>query len=137
MFLTQYFGYLPTSFSNNLSLTSVNESVATSTISLSELLSKAVALDTVVERQDFLKKYVGSTVSAQGTVIEVSRSGNGFLVDIKINGQTITCPQESNVETEKQLLLLQGKRVQFIGQFPFTEIWGHGLGIDNCILSRI
>ncbi|MBP7770458.1 MAG: hypothetical protein KA066_00930, partial [Candidatus Pacebacteria bacterium] len=89
------------------------------------------------EGLDFLGKYIGATVFAQGTVSQVSRSGaNGFLVDLKVVGQTVTCPQESNDENEKQLPLLKGKKVQIVGKFPFSEIWGHGLGIDDCVLTR-
>lgn len=86
MFLAQYFGVLPYSLGNNLSVTSINETTATSTLPLSDLLSKALTLETVIERQDFLKKYIGSTVSVQGVVTEVSRSGSGFLIDMKVNG---------------------------------------------------
>lgn len=110
---------------------------STSTISLSEILSKAIAFGTVVEKQDFLKKYVGSNVSAEGIVEEVSRSGDGFLVDISIDRQTITCPQDQSDDNEKIIPLLKGKYVQFTGTFPFTQIYGHGLGIDNCVLKRL
>lgn len=114
------------------------QSIATSTVSLAEILNKALTLDTVVERQDFLGKYVGTTVFAQATVSEVSRSGtSSFLVDFKVSGQTVTCPQEANDDNEKQLTLLKGKRVQVVGKFPFSEIWGHGLGIDDCVLTRL
>lgn len=117
-------------------ITSSGENVS-STPSLSDILSKALALETVIERQDFLNKYKDSVVRGEGTVEEVSRSGSGFLVDIKVVGQTITCSQESNENIEKQLLLLQNKKVQFYGKFPFTNIFGHGLAIDDCVLSRI
>ena len=122
---------------NNTIPTVTGSGVATSTVDLSEILSKALSLETVVERQDFLNKYKGSIVTAQGTVTEVSRSGNGFIVDIKVSGQTVTCPQEPNQDLERQVLLLQGKRVQLIGKFPFTSIWEHGLGIDDCALTRL
>lgn len=138
MYLAQYFGYLPTSFADSNSPTYATETTATSTVPLTDILSKALTLETVVERQDFLKKYIGSTVVAQGTVTEVSRSGaSGFLVDLKVLGQTVTCPQEASEENEKQLPLLKGKSVQIVGRFPFSEIWGHGLGIDECSLTRL
>lgn len=137
IFLAQYFDFLPVSWNKDAPLISENKDFATSTIPLSEILSKALALDTVVERQDFLKKYIGSTVSAEGAVQEVSRSGNGFLVDIVVNRKIVTCPQDGNDENEKIIPLLKGKYVQFIGTFPFTEIYGHGLGIDECILKRL
>ncbi len=131
-------GRLPQLFNVGIgSAASTEQPFATSTVSLAEILDKALTLDTVVERQDFLGKYIGATVFAQGTVSQVSRSGaNGFLVDLKVVGQTVTCPQESNDENEKQLPLLKGKKVQIVGKFPFSEIWGHGLGIDDCVLTR-
>lgn len=123
---------------NERSTISIEQPIATSTVSLAEILNKALTLDTVVERQDFLGKYIGTTVFAQGTVSEVSRSGtSGFLVDLKVAGQTVTCPQEANDDTEKQLPLLKGKRVQVVGKFPFSKIWEHGLGIDDCVLTRL
>ncbi len=112
-----------------------NSGVATSTPNLSDILSKALSLETVIERQDFLNKYKDGVVTGQGMVEEVSRSGSGFLVDIKISGQTVTCSQDSSEEVEKRLLLLQGKKVRFSGKFPFTSIFGHGLAIDDCVLS--
>ena len=114
-----------------------NNGVATSTPNLSDILSKALSLETVIERQDFLNKYKDSVVTGQGIVEEVSRSGNGFLVDVKISGQTVTCSQEPSENLEKQLLLLQGKKIQFSGKFPFTNIFGHGLAINDCVLSRL
>ncbi len=138
MYLADYFGYLPIPINIHSTPTSTTETIATSTMSLADILSKALDLETVVERQDFLQKYIGSTVFAQGTVSEVSRSGaGGFLVDLKVVGQTVTCQQEASEENEKQLLLLKGKRVQIVGKFPFSEIWGHGLGIDECVLTRL
>lgn len=138
MYLADYFGYLPTPFDIQTTPTSTTETIATSTVSLAEILNKALTLDTVVERQDFLGKYIGTTVFAQGIVSEVSRSGaGGFLVDLKVVGQTVTCPQEASDESEKQLPLLKGKKVQVVGKFPFSEIWGHGLGIDDCVLTRL
>jgi hypothetical protein len=120
------------------SATPTEQPIATSTVSLAEILNKALTLDTVVERQDFLGKYIGTTVFAQGTVSEVSRSGtSGFLIDLKVAGQTVTCPQEANDDNERQLLLLKGKKVQVVGKFPFSEVWGHGLGIDDCVLTKL
>ena len=110
---------------------------ATSTLEISEIISKAVDLDTVVERQDFLKKYVGSIVRGEGSVNQVSRVGNGFMVDVVINRQMISCPQDESEENEKKLLLLKGKVIQFIGVFTFTEIYGHGLEISNCEMKEM
>lgn len=110
--------------------------VATSTINISDVLSKALTLDTVVERQDFLKKYIGSQVYGRGVVEEISRAGDGFLVDVDINRQTITCPQSGDEENEKRLLLLKGRTISFSGVFTFRQIFEHGLEINDCVLQQ-
>src|SRR3989344_3142537 len=112
--------------------TSITQSVSTSTINISDIFSKALNLDTVVERQDFLAKYIGNQVYGRGVVGEVSRSGSIFLVDIKVDSQAITCLQEENQENEKQLLLLKGKNINFVGAFTYQRIFEHGLEIKDC-----
>ena len=110
---------------------------ATSTILLSELLSKALTFDTVVERQDFLTKYKGEIVSGESVVAEISRAGSDFLVDFNVNRQLITCKRDGGEESEKRLLLMKGKRINFAGTFSYTNFYGHGLGLDNCSLEQI
>jgi hypothetical protein len=105
---------------------------ATSTVSISDMFNKATALDSVLERQDFLKKYIGSKIYGKGSVTEVSRSGSGYLVDISIAGQLVSCPLSDSEENEKRVLLLKGRTVNFTGIFPFTNIFDHGLAIDDC-----
>jgi len=110
---------------------------ATSTVNISDLLSKALTLDTVIERQDFLTKYVGDLVYGEGKVKQISRYGNKLLIDFDINNQTIVCPQDENVENEKQLLFLRGKTTSFFGTFTYKEYFNYkGLIIDDCILQR-
>ena len=111
---------------------------ATSTILISDLLSKALSLGTVVERQDFLTKYIGSKIHGMGSVKQISRAGNsGFLVDINVNGTTITitCPRDANEESEKTLLLMKGRDVYFTGIFTYQNYVDHGLVIDDCELK--
>ncbi|MBI2888294.1 MAG: hypothetical protein HYY10_00015 [Candidatus Liptonbacteria bacterium] len=109
---------------------------ATSTINISDVLSKAVALDTVLERQDFLTKYIGSSVRGEGVVKEVSRVGDGFLIDIRVNEQKLTCPQAKSGENERLLPLLQGKKINFIGTFTYRQVFEHGLEIGDCLLLK-
>jgi len=126
-------------------LISGGSGVPTSTPNLSDILSKARSLETDIERQDFLERYVGSTVVAQGGVSEVKRSGTSeffgtseFSVDVEVLGQTIACPQEASEENERRLLLLKGKEVQITGKFPSTKMWGIGfIRIDECVLTRL
>ena len=130
----------PTPTSTTIEIPANNPIVqnATSTIAISDLLSKALSLDTVVERQDFLTKYVGSQIHGSGNVKQISRAGNdGFLVDISVNGTTVTCPQDANEETEKKLLLLKGKNVYFTGTFTYQNYVDHGLGIGDCELKEV
>jgi len=104
------------------------------TTNISDMFNKASALDSVLERQDFLKKYIGSKIYGKGPVTEVSRSGNGYLVDISIAGQTVSCPLSSSEENDRRVPLLKGKTVNFTGTFPFTNIFDHGLAIDDCVI---
>lgn len=118
----------------NLSNSDVKETTATNTLNISELFSKALSLDTIVERQDFLNKYVGDQVYGEGKVKQISRLGNdNLIVDINVNGNTISCIQEEN---EKQLILLQNKVVSFYGIFTYKNIFEHGLEIDACVLQK-
>ena len=87
----------------------------------------------MVERQDFLTKYIGDKIYGEGTVTQISRLGDdNFLVDIKIDKTTISCQQDDSEENEKRLLLLQGKTVNFSGIFSFTKIAEHGIEIKDC-----
>lgn len=112
-------------------------SVATSTIALSEILSKALSYDTVAERQDFLNKYEGTIVSGESIVTEVSRASSDFLVDFNVNRQLVTCWMPGGEENERRFILMKGKKIGFVGTFSFTNVYGHGLGLDNCDLEQI
>lgn len=136
MFLGQFFGLLPTSFRNEVT-SDVDETFATSTVQLSALLSKALTYDTLIERQDFLAKYKGDLVSGRSVVNQVSRAGDGFLVDFYINRQMITCWQHGGEENEKRLVLMKGKGINFMGTFSYSNIFDHGLGLDDCVLQQI
>lgn len=119
-----------------LSPDQLSQPFSTSTIKISDLLSKALKLETIIERQDFLTKYINSQILGTGIIEQISRSGgnSGFLVDIKADGRIITCFQEKTDENEKQLPLLQGKKINFTGIFTYQEVSGHGLDIRDCVL---
>jgi len=106
---------------------------ATTTINLSDMFAKANDLDSVLERQDFLEKYIGSKIYGKGSVAEVSRSGDGYIVDVKIAGHLVSCQLNGGEENERRVPLLKGKTVSLTGTFTFTNIFGHGLDIDDCI----
>ncbi|MBI1999435.1 MAG: hypothetical protein HYS74_02160 [Parcubacteria group bacterium] len=106
-------------------------------IDLVELLIKALTYETVLERQDFLTKYVGSKIYGKGQAKQISRYGsNSFLVDILVNKVMVSCRQDANAETEKELLLLQDKVINFTGNFTYTSIFEHGLEIGECKLQK-
>ena len=122
---------------SNNTLTKKDE-VTTSTINISDLFYKALKLETVVEKQDFLNKYIGTPIYGMGVVQEVSRTGGGggFLVDIReMNNQIVTCPQEGGEENERRLLLLKGKNISFTGVFTYRQIVGYGLAIGSCSIK--
>ncbi len=111
--------------------------MATSTINISDIFSKALSYNTVFERQDFLNKYIGSSIYGDGVIKEISHYGNKFLIDIKINKQLITCPQEKDEKLERKYPFLKDKPIRFFGVFTYTTYFGHdnGLVIDNCIIN--
>lgn len=113
-----------------------SDRVSTSTINVSDVLTKANTLDTLVEKQDFLKKYVGSKIFGVGAVDEVSRSGDGFMLDVIISSSLVSCRLSGNEENEKRLPLLKGKSISFSGIFTLSNIFGHGLSIEDCNLLK-
>ncbi len=125
--------------SNDQFTAEVGSKNATSTIAISTLLTKALTLGTVVERQDFLIKYIGSSVNGRGMITEVTRGGSGFIVDIGVSAgistATLTCLQEATQEMERQLPLLKGKAVKFSGTFTYQDISDHGMEINDCVLT--
>lgn len=135
MYLAQYFDYLPTSFDIYTPSTYIDKTTATSTISLSSILSKALTLDTIIERQDFLTKYIGDKTSGQGTIKDISRFGDILLIDIDFYPVDVNCNQEASEDNVKKWLLAKGRRIEFVGKFPFSNTPEHGLNIDECILT--
>lgn len=108
---------------------------ATST-NLSELFSKALSYKTVLDRQNFLEKYMNSPVYGKGTVSEISKAGDRFFLDITVENVLFTCSQEKNIENERKIPLLKGKTVSFRGIFTYSNVYGHGLSIDDCELIK-
>ena len=128
-----YVGFKPTESTQGI-ISNPMSNNATSTINISDIFTKAVKLDSVLERQDFLKKYIGSKIYGKGSVTEVSRYGDGYLIDTTISGQLVSCFLDYSEENEKRVLLLKDKTVNFFGTFTFTNIFDHGLFIDDCVL---
>lgn len=119
---------------------SFSEGQATSTLNISDLFDKALKLETVLERQYFLEKYIGEKVIGNGIVDEVSKSGlEEYFIDIRISGRTlVVCPIKKTAENEKKILFLKGKKMNFSGIFTYQQIFGHeGLKIDECNLLNL
>lgn len=139
VFLWEVYIYFSPIFVNNSGFSlqaPVDDSdMATSTTQLSAILNKALTFDTVIERQDFLTKYIGDQVSGQGTIKDISRFGGTLLIDIDFSPKDVNCNQEASEENEKKWLLAKGRRIEFIGKFPFFGTPEHGLNIDECILT--
>lgn len=120
-------------FNDSINEQSIESNLATTTTNIADLLSRALSLDTLVERQDFLTKYIGDKIYGKGVVKQISRWGDDkLLVDIIVNNTTISCLQEGSEENEKHLLLLKGKTVNFSGIFTYTKTFEHGLDIKEC-----
>jgi hypothetical protein len=115
------------------SIQNTKNDLATTTLNISDLLLKAYSLETTIERQDLLEKYKGDQVYGRGIVKQISRWGNNkFLVDIRVEKNTISCEQAGSEENEKSLLLLKEKIVNFTGTFTYINIFDHGLMIEEC-----
>lgn len=110
------------------------------TTDISEVLSKAHSFDIAIEQGDFLKKYIGHQICGTGTVEQISRVGDDFLVDIKErNGQIIACKQDRGEGRERHLILLKGKKVRFTGVFTnhrIADVGLNGVTVDSCVLER-
>lgn len=107
--------------------------ISTTTINVADLFSKALTLGTLVERQDFLSKYIDEQIYGEGVVEQISRWGDAYLLlDIKVNNITTSCRQDSNEENEKNLLLLKDKTIYFTGKFQNIKIMDHGMEIKDC-----
>lgn len=114
---------------------------ATSSINISEVFTQALSYNSAIDRDDFLRPYVGKQIYGVGVVAEVSRIGQGFLIDIRERNQAIlSCSQEDGGEEKKrQLLLLKDKTVNFTGIFTSHRLADVGLGglsVDECWLER-
>ncbi len=124
---------------NRISTENNLEKISTSTLNISDLLKKALKLETVLERQDFLEKYRGERVAGSGTIEEVSKGGHGnYLIDIRTSESVLVCPIEKTEENEKKIPLLKGKIVDFSGIFTYQKIFDHeGLEIAECKIQNL
>ncbi len=136
--LSQFTGVTLSDFLNSsekLHSVGVIEQTATSTIPISEIITKILQQSTFIEQGDLLDKYKEAPITGHGRVVNVSRAGEEFLVDIRmrigVKSHLLTCLVKGD---ETEILLLKGKVVDFQGTLSGSAIWNHGLGMGECIV---
>lgn len=139
-FLLEYPSIILNQPEQKIALNQSEQKISTSAINALDLFSKARKFETGVEQQDFLNKYINTPIYGTGVVEDIDRisgigGGDGFLVSIKINNQTVTCFQEGDEENERRLLLLKGKNVGFTGIFNRKQTSLFLMGFDSCLLK--
>ncbi|MBI4087850.1 hypothetical protein HY418_00495 [Candidatus Kaiserbacteria bacterium] len=138
MFLGQFFGVLPPSFQQNISLVE-NKTLATTTPNLLDIYEAAFKYDILADRQEFFRKYIDSRVYGDGTIREISSLGDRYILEIDIGRYSILCPQEETDDIERSYPLLKGKKVRFYGTFTYSNYFGYdgnALAIDECSFER-
>lgn len=132
-------GKMPAIFNHSVIsvLSAVN--TATTTPNLIDIYNRAFSYDILADRQDFFRKYIDSNIYGDGTIEEISSLGDRYILEIKINGYSILCPQEKTDNFERSYPLLKGKSVRFFGVFTYRTISGYdvnALAVDQCSFER-
>ena len=138
MYLGQFFGMLPTSFQQNVTL-SEDEMFATTTPNLLDIYEAAFTYAILADRQEFFRKYIGSKIYGDGTVKEISSLGDRYILEIDIGSYSVLCPQEKTEDFDRSYPLLKGKKVRFYGIFTYSNYFGYDsntLAIDECSFER-
>ncbi|MFA6552458.1 MAG: hypothetical protein WCT19_03075 [Candidatus Paceibacterota bacterium] len=118
---------------NNLS--QVLQSVATSSINLSDIFDGYNAKTTSYDKQNFLHLYDNGKVYGSGYFLDISKPTDRYLVSLDVSDNLISCFFSSESETERRLFLLKKNQiVNFTGVFTNSAVWGGGWKVDNCIL---
>lgn len=129
MFLAQYFGILPDSWSKNLPLISTSADVATTTPKVSDIFSRYNEMSRTIDQQEFLKNYMGVIVYGIGTFNNIAGSfgmDNNYYLYLNVPGALVSCGFENADEvTKRRLNLLRaGSRVSFVGIFTGSTLNG-------------
>lgn len=142
MFLAQYFGVLPISWSDNLPLIPVSEDAATTTLKVSDIFSRYNEMNRVIDQQNFLKDYIGVTVYGSGTFNNIAGSWGtegSYYLYLNISGALISCGFENTDEvTKRRLDLLRiGSKISFLGTFTGSTLnGGNNWYIKNCSFAN-
>jgi hypothetical protein len=119
------FGSLMTNSNKQLS--------ATSTINISDVLSRSNSMSTSLQREDFLAKYKDTQVQGSGKYTDISRFGDGYVLTLDISGNPVSCAFDQSLD--KRLALFgKGDTVSFSGTFTGGNINGVSWFIQNCSL---
>lgn len=142
MFLAQYFGVLPNSWSDNLPFVETNESMATTTLKVSDIFSRYNEMSRAIDQQNFLKNYIGLTVYGSGTFNNIAGSygmDNTYYLYLNTPGAFVSCGFENTDEVTKRRLdlLRAGSRVSFLGTFTGSNLnGGNSWYIRDCSFAN-
>lgn len=119
---------------------SVNtDDVATSTIKISEIFSRYNDMNRAIDRQNFLKSFIGVTVSGAGSYNDLAGSygtDSTFYLYLNVSGTYIACGfYDVNEDTKRKLDLLRaGSKVSFFGTFMGSTLnEGNSWFIRDCV----
>jgi|SRR3989344_4470265 len=113
------------------------ESVATSTLNLSDILAEYNSKETSLEKQNFLKIYDNTIIQGSGSFVDIGKVRNGYLVTINVSHNEVSCIFGGDPEIEKRLLLLKkGQLINFSGTFTNAVVFRGGWSIQNCTLLK-
>jgi|AntAceMinimDraft_14_1070370.scaffolds.fasta_scaffold22078_3 hypothetical protein len=114
------------------------ETVATTTPNLLDIFRKNNSLSTSLEKQNFIQPYKNSFVYGSGSFIDISKSGEDYIVEMSIKRNIIGCKFSKNFE-KSLLFLKKGDTVNFTGAFTGSGLASGTSGVNpwyiiDCIL---
>jgi hypothetical protein len=112
---------------------SVDDSIGTSTINISNILSQLDSMDTSLEQENFLVNYENAQVYGIGSFNNIAKPSDTYLVTIDVSGGEVSC--NFSVSFGKNLLLLKkGVNISFTGIFTGNTVFGGGWDVEDCNL---
>ncbi|HEY4487269.1 MAG TPA: hypothetical protein VI483_00725 [Candidatus Paceibacterota bacterium] len=124
---------------SSANMTPNRSNFSTTTPDLLDIYNRAFSYDILADRQDFFKKYIHTNIYGDGTVREISKLSDKYILEITIGDYSILCPQELTENFERSYPLLKGKSVRFYGVFTYSTYFGYSnnqLVIDPCSFER-
>lgn len=133
-----YTYFFPNSSSLGMNLIHSPETgMATSTINISDILTKLNGMNTSLEAENFLKNYTNTNVYGSGSFENIAQPAQDFIVTISVSGGEVSCDFDFSTSTQESLLLLQkGQKIAFTGIFTGdTDGDNGGWYVSNCALT--